>query len=157
MSTCSHLSYIYNAIYYLIYFNMWILQMSFCEKFVTPDRVLVQQTGRAGNSLIGFMSESLVFYKKMSKWAICSKKWEICSFAHFWWVTWMIPSCSLIFGERPERIAHGCSFLVSDLSDLLTSLIFGELPRRFAYNAHQNGGNERIAHFLNKKNVFKTH
>ena len=35
---------------------------------------------------------------------------------------------SLIFGEGPERIAHGCSFLVSDLSDLLTSLIFGERP-----------------------------
>ena len=31
---------------------------------------------------------------------------------------------SLIFGEQPEQIAHGCSFLVSDLSDLLTSLIF---------------------------------
>ena len=29
----------------------------------------------------------------------------------------------LIFGEQPERIAHGRSFLVSDLSDLLTSLI----------------------------------
>ena len=55
------------------------------------------------------------------------------------------------------RIAHGSSFLVSNLSDLLTSLIFGELPRRFAYNAHQKGGNERIAHFLNKKNVYKTH
>ena len=39
---------------------------------------------------------------------------------------------SLIFGERPERITHGrsflvirshCSFLVSDLSDLLTSFL----------------------------------
>ena len=30
---------------------------------------------------------------------------------------------SLIFGERPEQITHGHSFLVSDLSDSLTSLI----------------------------------
>ena len=42
----------------------------------------------------------------------------------------------LIFGERPERIAHGCSFLVSDLSDSHTSLIFGEGPERFAHIAH---------------------
>ena len=39
-----------------------------------------------------------------------------------------ITSDSLIFGERPERIAHGRSFLVTDLSNLLTSLIFGERP-----------------------------
>ena len=26
----------------------------------------------------------------------------------------------LIFGKRPERIAHSCSFVMSDLSDLLT-------------------------------------
>ena len=36
------------------------------------------------------------------------------------------------FGERPERIAHGRSFLVSDLSNLLTSLIFGKQPEPFA-------------------------
>ena len=29
----------------------------------------------------------------------------------------------LIFGDQPERIAHGRSFLVSNLSALLTSLI----------------------------------
>ena len=33
---------------------------------------------------------------------------------------------SLFFGERPERFAHDRSFLLSDLSELLTSLIFGE-------------------------------
>ena len=53
---------------------------------------------RAGNSLIGVLSESL------------------------------------IFGERPERIAHDRSFLVSDLRDLLTSLIFGEQPEQFAHS-----------------------
>ena len=47
---------------------------------------------------------------------------------HFWWVTWVIWSWSLIFREPLERIAHGCSFLVSNLSDWRTSLIFGEWP-----------------------------
>ena len=82
------------------------------------------QLGRAGNSLIGFLSESLVFCEKMSKWAICSKEQAIRSFALFWWATWAIRSWSLIFGEQPEQITHGHSFLVSNLSDLLTSLIF---------------------------------
>ena len=63
----------------------------------------------------------------------------------------------LIFGEQPERFAHGRSFLVSDLSDLLTSLIFGEQPERFAHIAHQKRENEQIPHFLNKKNVYKTY
>ena len=35
---------------------------------------------------------------------------------------------SLISSEQPEQITHSCSFLVSDLSDSLTSLIFGERP-----------------------------
>ena len=38
-------------------------------------------------------------------------------FAHFWWATWAIRSRLLIFGERPEGIAHGRSVLVSDMSD----------------------------------------
>ena len=73
---------------------------------------------RAGNSFIGFPSKLLVFCEKMSKWAIHSKNER---FAH-----------SLIFGERPERIANfwwvtwairsHSSFLVSDLSDSVTSL-----------------------------------
>ena len=68
---------------------------------------------RPGNSLIGFLSKSLK------------------RFAY-----------SLIFGERPERFAYGCSFLVDDLSDLLTSLIYGEPSERFAHIAHQKRGNE---------------
>ena len=54
----------------------------------------------------------------------------------FWWATWVIRSRLLISGERPEQIAHGRSFLVSDLSDLLSSLIFGERPEQFAHIAH---------------------
>ena len=68
---------------------------------------------RAGNSLIGFLSESLVFCEKMSQWATRSKKRALRSFlvsnheriTHFWWATWAI---------RSQR-----SFLVSDLSDSL--------------------------------------
>ena len=48
------------------------------------------------------------FFRKMSKWAICSKKRAIRSFAHFCWATWAIRS-------------H-LSFLESDLSDSLTLL-----------------------------------
>ena len=75
---------------------------------------------RAGNSLIGFPSESLVFCPKMSEWAIRSKKLAIHSFAHFWLAIWAICSQSLISSERPAQIAHGRSFLVSNLSDSLT-------------------------------------
>ena len=39
--------------------------------------------------------------------------------------------------ERFEAIAHGLSFLVSDLSDLLTSLIWFEQNERFAHNAQR--------------------
>ena len=50
---------------------------------------------------------------------------------------------SLISSERPERIVHGRSFLVSQMSDLLTSLISSERPERFAHITHQKRGNER--------------
>ena len=66
----------------------------------------------------------------MSQWVIRSKKQAIHSFAHFWWATWEIPS-------------H-CSFLVSNLSNLLTSLIkkegtseslvWHERPERFPHS-----------------------
>ena len=93
---------------------------------------IYQHFFRAGNLLMGFLSETLVFYKKMSEWAIRSKKWSI----------------------RTKKMSDSliCSFLVSDLSDSLTSLIFGERPERFA---HQKWGNEQIAHFFNKKNYIK--
>ena len=97
----------------------------------------------AGNSLIWFPRESLVFCSKMSEWSICSKKWAIHLFAHFWWATWAIPSWSLISSERPERISHGRSFVVSKMSDLLTSLIWFERNERFTHIAHQKRGNER--------------
>ena len=62
--------------------------------------------GRVGTLLISILSESLVFAKNMSEWIICSKKWAICLFAHFWWATWMIHSQLLIPSKRLERSAH---------------------------------------------------
>ena len=47
---------------------------------------------------------------------------------------------SLIFSKR---IAHGRSFLVSEMSDLLTSLIWFEQNEQFTHIAHQKRGNER--------------
>ena len=76
-------------------------------------------TTRAGNLLIGFLSESLVFCEKMNDWAILSKNERLLirSFlvsnlsdslmvAHFLWATWVNRSWLLIFGERPEWFAH---------------------------------------------------
>ena len=102
---------------------------------------------RAEKSLIRFLSELFVFCPKMSKWAIRSKKWAIHSFSHFWWATWAIRSWSLISSEGPERIAHGRSFLVSDLNKLL-------MIAHFLWGTCANGswwlifgeGSEWIAH-----------
>ena len=79
-------------------------------------------------------------------------------------------SHSLIFGERPEQFAHGCSFLVSDLSKSLIVAHFWWatwaicLHRSFwwaiwAIRSHcsPKRGNEQIAHFLNKKKLYKTY
>ena len=56
----------------------------------------------------------------MSEWAKNERFTNslICVELPEWFCLW-----SLIFGERPERITHDHSFLVSDLSDLLTLLI----------------------------------
>ena len=42
------------------------------------------------------------------------------SFAHLSWATWANRSQSLICHERPERFAHCCSFVLSNLSESLT-------------------------------------
>ena len=59
------------------------------------------------------------------------------------------------FAQKNERFAHGRSFLVNDLSNLLTLLFFGERPEQFAHIAHQKTANEPVAHFLNKKKRIK--
>ena len=40
----------------------------------------------------------------------------------------------LYYHERPEQIAHGCSFVMSDLSDSLTVALCLERPERFAHS-----------------------
>ena len=83
-----------------------------------------------------FWANRTFFCEKNELMSDLLKKRAICSFAHFWWATWTICSQSLISSERPEQIAHGCLFLLSDLSDLLISLIFYEQPEQFAHIAH---------------------
>ena len=66
-----------------------------------------KQTGRWMNKSQGWdfahrFSKRIAKNERMSVWL---KKQAICSFAHFWWETWAVCSCSLIFGEQPERIA----------------------------------------------------
>ena len=74
----------------------------------------------AGNFLICFPRESLVFCPKMSLSAIRSKKMsdslirsflvsdlsDLLMIAHFLWAMWTNRSWSLIFDERLERFAH---------------------------------------------------
>ena len=89
---------------------------------------------RAGNSLIWFPSESLVFCPKMSDLLT-----------------------SLISSERPEQVTHGRSFLLSEMGDSLTSLIWFEQNERFIHIAHQKRGNEQkwaIWSFFQKKFFF---
>ena len=78
-----------------------------CKSRLCPCASLLYS--RAGNSLIGFPSESLIFCPKMSEWSIHSKKLAIHSFF----------THSLIFGERPERFAQDRSFPLSDVSESL--------------------------------------
>ena len=95
---------------------------------VPLPRVLCLLIARAGNSLIWFLSESLVFcpkmsvsLKKMSNSLIFSERNERCAhIAHFLWEIWVNHSQSLVSSEWPEQLAHGRSFVLSDLSESLT-------------------------------------
>ena len=66
--------------------------------------LLMWVCNRVGNLLIGFSSNSLVFCEQKSNSLF--KKRELL--------------LSLFCKERRERIAHGCSFVMSDLSKSLT-------------------------------------
>ena len=85
------------------------------------------------NSYKNYLYFSLHLNKRFfSGLGICSSVfWANCSFFAQNWANERFAqkneqfTHSLTFGERPEQIAHGHSFLVSDLSDSLTSLIFG--------------------------------
>ena len=63
--------------------------------------------------------------------------------------------------QKSKRAIHSkikqaiCSFIMSDLSESLTSLILVEQPEPFPHITDYKRGNERIAHFF--KNVQKTY
>ena len=87
---------------------------------------------RAGNSLIWYPSESLVFFQKWANEQFAQKNER---FTHrSFLVSEMSDSLtSLISSEQSERIAHGRSFLVSEMSDSFTSLISSERPEWIAH------------------------
>ena len=112
---------------------------------------LVASHSRVGNSLIGFLSKSLVFCKKLAieQFAQKSNNLFIHSFlvsnlsktlmvVHFWWATWAI--CS-----------H-CSFLVSDLGESLTvaHLSWGhwEICSRHSFVTCKLSNLLTVAHFV---------
>ena len=94
------------------------------------------------------------FLPKNEQMSDLLKKWAICSFAHF--------------GEQPERFAHDRSFPLSDLSKsvLVTHFWWATwaIPSHRSFLVSNPSdlltlltkkGNERIAHFLNKKKRYK--
>ena len=112
-----------------------------------PLRGEVGQLSRAGNRIARFLSKNEPMrdlLKKMSD-----------SLLRSFLVSEM--SDSLISSERPERITHGCSFLVNKMSNSLTSLIWFEQNEGFTRIAHQKRENEpkwAICSFFQKK-IFK--
>ena len=104
--------------------------------------ILPSAESRAGNSLIWFPSESLVFCPKMSEWAI---HW----FAHFWWAKWAICSHRL--------------FLLSDLSkSLKVTHFWWTMWANWAIHSHNSPKKWKWAKirdsviFSEKKNLNKT-
>ena len=61
---------------------------------------------RVGNTLIGFSSDSLIFCEQKSDSLVKKSEWLPSLFCH----------------ERPETIAHGCSFVKSNGSESLKTL-----------------------------------
>ena len=106
---------------------------------------------RAGNSLIGFPSESLVFCPKMSDSLIrsflVSDLSDSLMIAHFHRAMWANCSWLLFLGEQPERFAHIAHFwwatwaIPSNRSEEMSD------RERIAHIAHQKRGNERFARF----------
>ena len=78
----------------------WANRSFFLNLQKTYQKIRFNQTFWANRSFFGFCERN-------SKWAICSKQTE--QFSN-----------SLFYHERPEQIAHNRTFVMSDLSDLLT-------------------------------------
>ena len=74
---------------------------------------------RVGNSLIGFLNDLLVFCDRKSNSLAKKRKLLLSLFCH----------------ERPQQIAHGRSFVMSDLSESLTVSLFKKTNERTATGA----------------------
>ena len=112
---------------------------------------------RSGNSLIGFLSELLVFLRKNERMSDLLKKTSdllIGSFlvsdlsdslmvTQFWWANWANHSWSLIFGEQPEVFAHVALFW------WVTWAIHSHFSLKKRKRANRS--------FLKIKNVYKTY
>ena len=161
--------------------HLWAIQLlrSTFHHFLNQYSYQLRETEehRAGNLLIGFLSEAFVFCKK---WAnerfaqrnarfahgrsfLVSDLSDSLMIANFWWATWGNHLWTLIFGEWPEQIAHIAHFwwatwaICSHRSEEMS------YRERIAHIVHQKRGNEqkkRFAHFSIKfvlKIVYKTY
>ena len=105
-----------------------------------------EQMSRAGNSLIWFPSESLVFVQKWANEQFSQKnEWFTHSLMFGEQNEWF--AILLISSEGPEQITHGRSFLVSEMSNSLTSLIWFEQNEQFTHKKEEMSKNEWFAHF----------
>ena len=97
---------------------------------------------QGGNLLISFLSESLVFCEQKGKRAIRSCTPD----ALLSWVTGAKHSWSLFCKEQRKRFSHGCCFLKSKKSKLLTPLFQKEQlskERREPFTlGHKKGGKQ---------------
>ena len=113
-------------------------------------RSLKHETPGLGIRSSVFWVNSSFLAKKWATERFAREKKTICLFSHFWWVTWAICSWSVVFVEQPERIAHSRSFVLSDLSEVLTvaQLIWAKW-------ANERWANEQIPSPANNKYKFK--
>ena len=119
-------------------FHIYVSVASKTASTLGPSTVqfLLNKKKRLGICSSVFRANHSFFAQKWGNERFAQKYKSCHSFAHFCWATWAICSWSLISSERCERISHGCSFLVSDLSDLLTSLRGNE--RLWANRSHRS-------------------
>ena len=82
-----------------------------------------------------FGANSSFFVSKRENKLFAKKNLAICSFSHLSWATCVNHLNSLICHEGPGRFAHSYSFVLSDLSELLT----------FAHFVYAIWANERMS------------
>ena len=97
-------------------------QITYAHSFLVSNLSLHRSflTSNLSDSLKSLIKKLKNVYKTYQKYNFNQIFWANHSFAHLSWVNKANRSQSLIFHEWPERFAHGCSFDMSDLIDLLT-------------------------------------